>query len=218
MKTEQQPERISRRELIKWFATAAAASQLGGSGLWGQEMGTLPTGYGSDPKVVGIYKPGDFWPLTLNSKQRQLVTVLADLILPEDEYGPAASTLRVPDFIDEWVSAPYPKQQSSRKTILPGLKVMDELSQTRYNRDFATLSAQQGTAILDAITQQKGPEPQLKKAESFLQEFTSLCMGAYYGTPAGWKAIGYVGNTPMASFDGPPPEVMDRVGVTQTVQ
>ena len=42
-------------------------------------------------------------------------------------------------------------------------------------------------------------------------------MGAYYGTPAGWKAIGYVGNTPLASFDGPPQEVLDRVGVQQTV-
>ena len=217
MNTFEQPERISRRDVIKWFAAVAASTQLGGSGLWGQEMGDLPLGYGSDPKVAGIYKPGDFWPLTLSAKQRRLVTVLADLILPEDELGPAASSLRVPEFIDEWVSAPYPKQQASRKVIVPGLTLMDELSQARFGRNFAELSAHQGTTILDAIIAQKGGEAQLKKAESFLQEFTSVCMGAYYGTPAGWKAIGYVGNTPMASFDGPPIDVLEQVGVVQTV-
>jgi hypothetical protein len=52
----------------------------------------------------------------------------------------------------------------------------------------------------------------------FLHDFTSLCMGAYYGTPAGWKAIGYVGNMPLPSFDGPPQHVLDRVGVVQTVK
>jgi hypothetical protein len=52
----------------------------------------------------------------LDDSQRRLVTFLADLILPEDEYGPAASALRVPDFIDEWVSAPYPKQRATPKT------------------------------------------------------------------------------------------------------
>ena len=217
MKTDQSPERISRRVVLKWFATAAAAAQLGPGRLWAEDMGSLPTGYGTDPNLTKIYQPGDVWPLTLNAKERGLVTFLADLILPEDEFGPAASALRVPDFIDEWVSAPYPNQQSSRKKIIPGLKLMDELSQARYGRDFKKLSALQSTGILDAIIAQQGPEPQLKKAQGFLDEFTSLCMGAYYGTPAGWKAIGYVGNVPLPTFDGPPQEVLDRVGVTQTV-
>ena len=38
------------------------------------------------------------------------------------------------------------------------------------------------------------------KKDRFGKELTSLCMGAYYGTPEGWKAIGYEGNTPLASF------------------
>ncbi len=210
-------ERISRRDVIKWFAAAAAASQLGGNGLWSDELAPVSKGYGSDPKVAGIYNPGDFWPLTLDVDQRRMITVLADWILPEDEFGPAASAVRVPDFIDEWVSAPYPRQQSSRKKILPGLKVMHELSQERFGRDIVALTSRDGAVLLDAIEQANGQNQRLKKAQDFLHEFTSLCIGAYYGTPEGWKAIGYVGNTPMASFDGPPQAVLDRVGVTQTV-
>ena len=42
-------------------------------------------------------------------------------------------------------------------------------------------------------------------------------MGAYYSTQEGWKAIGYIGNVPTATFDGPSQEVLDKLGVTQTV-
>ena len=218
MNTDLTSNRISRRDVIKWFTAAAAASQLGPLSLLGQEEGTLPAGYGTDPKVVGIYNPGDFWPLTFSRDQKNAVTFLADLILPKDDFGPAASSLRVPDFVDEWISAPYPRQRSSRKKILPGLETMDEISQSRFQKKLAELSSRQGSTLLDEIVPYEGRDAQLKQANSFMQEFTSLCMGAYYGTPAGWKAIGYVGNMPLPSFDGPPPEVLDRVGVTQTVK
>ena len=45
-----------------------------------------------------------------------------------------------------------------------------------------------------------------------------LRLGAYYATPQGWEAIGYVGNIPLTSFDGPPPEVLKQLGVEQTVK
>ena len=48
-------------------------------------------------------------------------------------------------------------------------------------------------------------------------KFRALAASAYYGTEAGWKAIGYVGNVPLASFDGPPKEVLEKLGVEQTV-
>ncbi len=218
MNTDHRPASISRREVLKWFTTAAAAAQLGPNSIWGTEPDALPQGYGSDPKVAGIYERGDFWPLTLDDAQHRCVTFLADLILPADEFGPAASALRVPDFIDEWVSAPYPKQRATRKRILPGLTLMDELGDKHFGKNFADLNTAQGTKILDATMGAKADDALTKNAASFLHDFTSLCMGAYYGTPEGWKAIGYVGNPPLPSFDGPPQDVLDRVGVVQTVK
>ena len=41
----------------------------------------------------------------------------------------------------------------------------------------------------------------------------NLCAGGYYSTPEGWKAIGYVGNVPLITFDGPPNEVLEKAGV-----
>ena len=93
--------RLSRRDVIKWFAAAAAASQAAPFLSLAQNAPPAAQGYGTDPKVAGIHKAGDFWPLTLTSAQRKTVTALADVILPADSLGPAASALRVPDYIDE---------------------------------------------------------------------------------------------------------------------
>lgn len=59
--------------------------------------------------------------------------------------------------------------------------------------------------------------PDFRKAAAFFTTFRGLCAGAYYATPAGWQAIGYVGNVTLGSFDGPPPEVLKQLGVKQTV-
>ena len=38
-------------------------------------------------------------------------------------------------------------------------------------------------------------------------------MGGYYTTDFGTKEVGYVGNVALATFDGPPKEVLDFLGV-----
>jgi hypothetical protein len=77
--------------------------------------GTSGKGYGSDPDLSKFYQPGDFWPLTFNPAHRETAAALADLILPADHLGPAASKVRVPEYLDESVSAPYPPQPKSRR-------------------------------------------------------------------------------------------------------
>ena len=171
-----------------------------------------------DVAIVGSGAGGGQMAHTLTLAGLKVVTALADVILPEDKYGPAASALRVPDFIDEWVSAPYPRQQTSRKTILPGLKWMNEESRRRHGKNFPALLEMQKRSLCDDLSAPGPTNPGLKKVAVFFSHFTSLCMGAYYGTPDGWKAIGYVGNTPLGSFDGPPQALLDKLGLVQTVK
>ena len=65
-------------------------------------------GIGGDPN---LFKKEIPWPRVLSDAEKRTVAALADLIIPADEHGPAASAVGVPDFIDEWVSAPYEQQQ-----------------------------------------------------------------------------------------------------------
>jgi len=96
--------------------------------------------------------------------------------------------------------------------------MVDALSQERHGKSLAELSRSQISKLIDDAAKAKGARSQLGQAESFFYEFTGLCMGAYYGTPEGWKAIGYVGNVPLPTFDGPPQEVLDKLGLEQTVK
>ncbi len=52
-----------------------------------------------------------------------------------------------------------------------------------------------------------------KKGFDFFKLFRDRAAGGCYSTPEGWKAIGYVGNLPMAEFPGPPPEVLKHLGL-----
>lgn len=173
--------------------------------------------YGGDPDLLKTYEPGDLWPLTFNDEQRTTATVLADVIIPKDALGPAASAVGVPAMIDEWISAPYPEQQADRPVVLEGLGWLDTEARRRFAKPFAQLDAAQRHAICDDICFTQTAKPPFRKAAEFFSRFRSLCAGAYYATPAGWQAIGYVGNVPLQKFDGPPPEVLQKLGVEQTV-
>jgi hypothetical protein len=225
--------RPSRREAMQWVLGAVAASALPGTAadVLGQEVGRTPTpqeqaakqpdptgeGYGFDPPLPKFYKPGEVWPLTFDAAQRAAATALADTILPADALGPAASEVGVVEMVDEWVSAPYPQQRADRPVILDGLAWLDDEAARRFGNHFTTVRPEQRRAICDDICNPQEAKPELRKPAAFFARFRALCAAAYYSTPAGWQAIGYVGNTPLPSFDGPPEEVLKRLGVEQTV-
>src|SRR5437868_12662005 len=112
--------RMDRRQAIKWMLAASATLSVVDARNLTAAPGTK--GYGTDPNLMESYKPGDLWPLTFTKQQHQTVSALCDAILPADETSRSASQLKVPDFLDEWISAPYPKQQADRQLILEGLK------------------------------------------------------------------------------------------------
>ena len=223
---------LSRRAAMQWVMAAVAASALPPSNALAQPVGRTTTpqenaarvpggsnvqGYGVDVDLIKVYKPGTFWPLILTPEQRKTATALADLILPSDAYGPAASEVGVVEMVDEWVSAPYALQQADRPVVVDGLNWIDAESIKRFAKGVAEVTDAQRRAIADDVCFTETAKPAFKKGAAFFSAFRSLCAAAYYATPAGWKAIGYVGNVALPSFDGPPPEVLKKLGVTQTV-
>lgn len=208
---------LSRREALQWIA-AASALLATGPALPANAADTTtatPAGkpYGTDPNLLRNYKPGDLWPLTLSESQRKTVDALADLILPADDRSPAASDVGVPEFIDEWISAPYPQQQADRPVVLEGLQWLDEEAGRRFGKSFAALDAAGQTAIADDICHAPRARPAFAKAADFFHRFRNLCLAGYYTTPAGMKDVGFVGNVARTRFDGPPPEVLKRLGL-----
>ena len=203
---------VDRRTAIKWVLAASAALQLPNSTL-ADETAKSVSGYGTDPNLLKIHQAGDLWPLTLTEAQRATATVLSDLILPADEHSPAASKVGVVDFIDEWISAPYPDNKRDKPVVIEGLAWLDAESQRRFKNKFSALTEKERTAICDDISAAK-PADQFAQAATFFSRYRALTAGGYYTTPIGMKDIGYVGNVALTTFEGPPPEVLKKLGLT----
>lgn len=208
--------RPDRRTAIKWMMTAAAALAVleHDRPTWAAAPDGINTiGYGMDPDLLRIYHPGDLWPLTFTDRQRRAATALCDVIIPADDRSPKASDVGVPDFIDEWISSPYPEQRGDRHVILTGLDWLDAEGQRRHGRDFADFAPDQQVSLCGDICDPDKASPTLKPAVRFFKRFRDLAAGGYYTTPVGMRDIGYVGNVPLASFEGPTPDALRHIGL-----
>jgi hypothetical protein len=207
---------MDRRTAIKWMLTAAASiAALDREGFGASELSRMspPNGYGTDPDLLKSYKPGDAWPLTLDARQLATAAALCDVIIPADGKGPSASSVNVHLFVDEWISAPYEGHDGDRTVVVEGLAWLDAEAQKRFKNDFVNLIAGQKNAICDDICYVPKAQPAFAKAAQFFKKFRDLTAGGYYTTPEGMKDIGYIGNVPLASFEGPPPEVLKKIGL-----
>jgi hypothetical protein len=204
-----------RRTTIKWMLAAAASMPLLNSRGFAQEITAQPAahGYGTDPDLTKIYRAGDAWPLTLSAAQRRTGAALCNVILPDDGRSPSAETVGVVDFIDEWVSAPYPRQLRDRPVLLEGLAWMDAEALLRFEKYFAELSEPQQHAICDDICYEPNAKPKFARAAAFFTRYRDLTVGGFYSMPVAWKDIGYIGNVPLAKFEGASVEVLEKLGL-----
>ena len=199
-------QRMGRRHAIKWMLAAGATFSM--LDVKSFAASGAVSGYGTDPNLQQVYKPGDLWPLTFTKEQHRSVSALCDVILPADERSPAASEVKVPDFIDEWISAPYPPQQADRQIVLEGISWLESESVRRFSKRFDELSSAQQAQICDDICSTQKAGANFHTAAQFFEKFRDLAMGAFFSSPEGVKDIQYLGNVPLTKFDGPPAEVL----------
>ncbi len=115
-----QPNNIDRKEAIK-------------------RTGALLGGVIFAPNILGVLNgctaKSDFeWnPVLFSDKQARLVTTLADVIIPADEY-PSASEVGVPAFIESMVKDVYTKDQRNR--FLEGLDRFADDARIELNAEY----------------------------------------------------------------------------------
>jgi hypothetical protein len=199
---------MDRRETIKWMFAAAAVIPLARL-----EAAESAKPYGTDPDLQRVYHPGDLWPLTLTPEQRKQATLLCDTIVPADAVSPSASQVGVVDLIDEWISAPYPVQRQDRDLVRKGLAWMDSQSHSRFSRALLEITPPQLHAICDDICWLAKARPEFQEAAQFFARYRDLTTGGFYTSPQGRADLRYIGNTPLPRFDGPPLEVLKKVGL-----
>jgi hypothetical protein len=196
--------KVDRRTALAWVGVVGAALAAGaGVVVYGERPkgSAKAKGYGTDPNLVKPAKAP--WPRIMTAAQLQAAAAMSDVILPASGTAPAATALGVPDFLNEWVSAPYPDQVKDKAIILNGLEGLRMRAGREHGKDFSQLAAAERQALVLALTKAKAGSPE----RAFFRRFRSLVVGAYYTTPEGFRDIGYIGNVPRTRDEGPSTEV-----------
>ena len=201
------PITVDRRVTLKWMFGAMAASGVPVSGAYAAQAPAWPQtssapvsapGYGTDPTLMEPVIP---WPKTLTEAQLNTTAALSDTILPAEGKWPAPSTVGIDQFIDEWVSAPYPEQRGDRALLLNGFAWVEAEASSRHGKNYAALPEPARTAILTDAAKVDA------NGARFVERMKFLTTGAYYTSEQGIEEIGYVGNVAIdGDYPGPTPE------------
>ncbi|MDH3424917.1 MAG: gluconate 2-dehydrogenase subunit 3 family protein, partial [Gemmatimonadota bacterium] len=186
---------MDRRHALKVMALAAAGPTLAtcAPGEAPTDM-TLPeptsnpraAGTAWDPDLVAPTVP---WARTLAESELAALAALCDVILPSDERSPAASEVGAHEFIDEWVSAPYPSNERDAVLIRGGLLWLDREAERRFGSSepdvalrFADLGPEQQHDICDDICYEQDAGPGFESAARFFDRVRYLTSTAFWTT------------------------------------
>jgi len=213
---------MDRRHALKIMAIAAASPALAscepGDATDGAATAPTPasnanaTGTAWDPDLVNPTVP---WERSLTEGELASLVALCDVIIPADDRSPSASQIGAPDFIDEWVSAPYDGNRNDKVVVRGGLLWLDLESARRFGEGlrFQALTQQQQHDICDDICYGPNAATGFEAASRFFDKVRDLTATAFWTTDEGMRDLQYIGNTPLASWGPPPPEVLRHLGL-----
>lgn len=212
--------KMDRRTTLKWLlagvgATPVIAACSPGEApqtstlLLGNPAPITGTPYGGDPDLMD---PVVTWERTMTQPQLQLAAALCDVVMPATDDLPAASTLGVPDFVDEWVSSPYEMTQDSRSACFELFEWLEAEARKTGAASFAGAQLDQQKALLDRIAWSQSVEDGLETYASAFDKFRTISVSAYLSSEEGSYWLGYRGNQPATGdYAGPTPEALTHL-------
>ncbi len=166
---------IERREILRIFATAAAAAQFPGFSKWAFACGHI----GNATLQI---KPAVYHPQFFTAAEYAMVERLAEMIIPSDA-TPGAREAGVAEFIDFMVASD-PALQYSFRTGLAGLNAYSELT---LGKSFAALSPDQQTSLLEPLAHKARPGEE--DSRRFFSAFREITLIGFYTSEIGFKEL-----------------------------
>lgn len=212
---------MARRAAVKAMAAASGlvvlTTRAGAPGaLAAQQPAAMPVRVGprGTPTDPDLLHPRATWPRKLSAHELATLAVLCDTIIPADERSPAASTVGVPAYINEYVSAPYDGQMRDLVRVRGGLAWLNTESAGRFGKPFGRLTATERTQICDDICYLPEAKPEFQAAARFFDLVRDLTAVGFYTTDAGMRDLQYLGNVALPEFVGTPPAVLKQLGLS----
>jgi len=200
--------KLSRRDALKAIAAAPAAAGLTLSHAdvaLAQEQATRARQAARTTKAA-------FTPKFFTRHEWQTVRLLVDIIIPRDERSGSATDAGVPEFMD-FMMTDRPQWQFAMRG---GLRWLDIECRRRFDLAFTGCSPEQRMQVIDDIAWPATAKPELSHGVAFFTEFRDMTATGFWTSKVGIEDLQYMGNRPVAEWNGCPDAAMQHLGVTHT--
>ena len=163
------------------------------------EMQAPAAGAAAQPAQAPAYRPKQF-----TTDEWRLVRVLVNYVIPRDARSGSATDAGVPEFMDFMLG----ESAGMRTWMKNGLGWMNAECRKRFGKGFISCSDAQRREVLDAVAYPKKAAPEVKAGVEFFNNFRNLTASGFWSSRIGVADLGYIGNRPVAKWEGTPANVM----------
>lgn len=217
---------VDRRSALKAMAAAAAVPVLGTFEIGEEKI--LRARESAEAAVLAEMQGTPYTPKFFTRHEYQTVRVLVDYIIPRDARSGSATDAGVPQYMDFVLSdqtpPPGPPNPTPRFYVAPtasqisvrgGIAWLDNECASRFGAGKTFLSATdaQRRQVLDDIAWPAKAKPEMSHGVAFFTRMRDMTASGFFSSKMGIQDVRYMGNVPMAKWDGCPPEVIAKLGV-----
>lgn len=121
-------------------------------------------------------------PASLNAHQNELVTTIAELIIPQTN-TPGAKAARVNQFVDLIVSTGFNTEEKDR--FFAGMLETEAFCKEKYGRDFSVCSQPEQTKLLLALEEEFRTSGEISLRANFFNMMKQFTLVGYYTSEIG---------------------------------
>ena len=199
--TEHSDSTFSRREILAGLAAVPAALAIPQDGV---ERAAAHAQLALDAERGGDLQGQAYVPVNFTPDEWRLVRLLVNYVIPADGRSGSATDAGVPEFMDFILGEYRGNQQWMRE----GLSWVNAECRRRFSAGFISCTDVQRRELLDAISYPRRAAESVKPGVEFFNRFRNLTSSGFWSSRIGIADLGYVGNRPVAKWEGTPPNVL----------
>ena len=153
-----------------------------------------------------------YQPKVFNAHEWRTVRVLVDIVIPKDARSGSATDAKVPEFMDVFMGT----RENMRNWMRAGLTWLDDECKKRFSKQFFDCDAAQRKAVLDDIAYPRRARAEMQNGVRFFNNFRNFTASGFWSSKMGVDDLQYMGNRPMAQWNGCPQPALNKLGVRYT--
>jgi gluconate 2-dehydrogenase gamma chain len=143
-------------------------------------------------------------PKNFTADEYRFVRMLVDYVIPRDARSGSATQAGVPQFMD-FILGEY---ATNRTWMKDGLAWVNAECRRRFDNGFVSCSDAERREVLDAIAYPARALAEDRPGVDFFNRFRNLTSSGFWSSRIGIADLGYVGNMPVAKWEGTPANVL----------